>query len=107
MLRWSQAFEQKNGRAPGRREKSEQKETIRRALRAKTDPSTKTFEVSLDFAAKELFLWATSRAVVEEVQASLESRLSIKLIARVPAAFVPPAQLDALVPTAALFPEAT
>lgn len=105
MLRWSQAFEQKNARAPGRREKAEQKETIRRALRSKTDPSSKTFEVSIDLAAKELFLWATSRGVVEEVQAALESRLSVKLISRVPAAFVPAAQLDALIPTPAFFPE--
>jgi recombination associated protein RdgC len=106
LLRWTQAFEQKNSRAPGRREKAEQKDTIRRALRSKTEPSTKTFEVSLDLAGRELFLWATSRAVVEEVQAALESRLSIKLITRVPAAFVPTAAiLDALVPTPAFFGE--
>lgn len=103
LLRWSQAFEQKEKRAPGRREKAEQKETLRRALRTKVEPSTKTYEVSLDLPARELFLWATSRSVIEEVQAALESRLSVKLIARVPAAFMTATQLDALVPTPALF----
>jgi recombination associated protein RdgC len=105
MLKWSQAFEQKNARAPGRREKAEQKEVVRRVLRAKQEPVTKTFDISLDLASKELFVWATSRTVVEEVQAVLESKLNVKLIARVPAAFMPAATLDALTPTPALFGE--
>jgi recombination associated protein RdgC len=103
MLRWGQAFEQKNGRPPGRSEKGEQKDVIRRTLRAKAEPVTKTFEVSFDLPARELFLWATSRTVVEEVQAVLESQLTVKLIPHVPAAFITAAQLDALTPTEALF----
>lgn len=105
MLKWSQAFEQKNGRPPGRREKGEQKDVVRRTLRAKQEPVTKHFDISFDLTAKELFVWATSRAVVEEVQAVLESKLEVKLINRVPAAFVPASTLDALLPTAALFGE--
>ncbi len=105
LLKWGQAFEQKNGRAPGRREKAEQKDVVRRVLRGKQEPVTKTFDLSLDLTAKELFVWATSRTVVEEVQAVLESKLNVKLIARVPAAFMPASTLDALTPTPALFGE--
>lgn len=105
MLRWSQAFEEKNKRPPGRREKGDQKDVIRRTLRSKTDPVTKTFEISIDLAAKELLLWATSRTVIEEVQAVLESKLSVKLVPHVPASFVAASQLDALTPTEAFFKE--
>jgi DNA recombination-dependent growth factor C len=105
LLKWAQAFEAKNGRAPGRRERSEQKDVVRRALRSKVDPVTKTFDVSIDLKAKELFVWATSRTVVEEVHAALEARLEVKLIAMVPGAAMTPSQLDALLPTPALFAE--
>ncbi|MEW5742505.1 MAG: recombination-associated protein RdgC [Myxococcota bacterium] len=106
LSQWAQAFEGKNGRPPGRREKSEQKDAIRRALRGKLEPSTKVHEISVDLTAKELFVWATSRPVVEEVQAVLEDALDVKLLPRVPAAFMDEAKLDQLAPTAALFGEA-
>lgn len=106
LLKWSQAFEGKNGRAPGRRERSEQKESIKKALRAKLEPSSKVFEVSLDLAGKELLAWVTSRAVVDDVQAALESTLDVKLVPRVPAAFLSADVLDALAPTPELFVEA-
>lgn len=100
---WSQAFEQKNGRAPGRREKTEQKDTIRRALRSKTEPGVKVFDVSLDLAGKELQIWATSRGVVEEITEALEAELEVRLIPRVPASFVDADTLDQLAPTTELF----
>lgn len=105
LLQWSQAFEQKNGRAPGRRERAEQKDTLKKALRAKQEPVTKLFEVSVDLTSKDVFVWATSRTVVDEVQASLESNLEVKLVPRVPAAFLAPSQIDALTPTKELFGE--
>ncbi len=105
LLQWSQAFEQKNSRPPGRREKAEQKESLKKALRAKQAPVSKVFEISFDLTSRDVFIWATSRTVVEEAQACLESTLEVKLIPRVPAAFLTPAQLDALVPTKELFPE--
>lgn len=105
LTRWAQAFEAKHGRAPGRREKGEQKDVVRRALRAKLEPTTKTFDVDLDSRTKELFVWATSRTVIEEIHAALEARLELRLIGLVPGALIPPGQLDALVPTAALFAE--
>jgi recombination associated protein RdgC len=100
---WSQAFEQKNGRAPGRREKTEQKDTIRRALRSKTEPGVRVFDVSIDFSAKELAVWATTRSVVEEVTEALASTLELKLIPKVPAALVDADTLDRLAPTTELF----
>jgi recombination associated protein RdgC len=106
LLQWSQAFEQKNGRSPGRRERSEQKDAIKKALRAKQAPVTKVFEVSLDLETRDAFVWATSRNVIDEAQACLESSLEVKLLARVPAAFLAPGILDALTPTPALFGEA-
>lgn len=106
LLQWSQAFEQKNGRAPGRRERAEQKDTLRKALRAKQDPVTKLFEVSLDLTSLDVFIWATSRTVVDEVQGALESALEVRLVPRVPAAFLEPGVLDGLAPTKALFGEA-
>lgn len=102
---WAQAFEGKNGRPPGRREKSEQKDAIRKVLRGRLEPATKVHEVSLDLAGKDLFVWATSRPVVEEVQAVLEDALDVKLLPRVPAAFMDEKTLDGLAPTATLFGE--
>lgn len=105
LSQWAQAFENKNGRPPGRREKAEQKDSIRKSLRSRQEPATKVHEVSFDLAGKDLFVWATSRPVVEEVQAVLEDALGLKLLPRVPAAFVDEAKLDALSPTPALFGE--
>ena len=106
MLEWSQAFEKKNARAPGRREKSEQKDALKKTLRAKQAPVSKVFELSFDLTSRDVFVWATSRTVVEEAQAVLESTLEVKLIPRVPAAFLAAGALDALTPTKELFPEA-
>lgn len=105
MLSWVNAFEQKNGRQPGRRERAEQKEGIKKMLRAKQDPVTKLFEVSVDLTTNDVFVWATSRTVVDEVQAVLESSLDVKLVPRVPAAFLPPGAIDSLTPTPELFVE--
>ncbi|MFT3706130.1 MAG: recombination-associated protein RdgC [Archangium sp.] len=105
MLEWVQAFEAKNKRGPGRRERADQKEQVQKALRAKQEPSTKIFEVSLDTVSRDLFVWATSRTVVDEVQGSLEANLEVKLIPRVPAAMISPSLIDTLLPTPELFGE--
>jgi recombination associated protein RdgC len=107
LLQWAQAFEQKNGRAPGRRERNEQKDALKKALRAKQTPVTKLFEVSVDLTTRDVFVWATSRSVIEEISASLETGLSVKMVPRVPSAFVDSAILDALEPTMELFVENT
>jgi len=107
LLQWSQAFEQKNGRPAGRRERAEQKDTLKKALRAKQAPVTKVFEISVDLTSRDVFVWATARSVVEESQAVFESTLEVKLVPRVPAAFLAPGVLDALTPTQELFGEAS
>lgn len=100
---WAQGFEKKNGRSPGRREKTEQKDLIRRALRSKTEPTVKVFDVSLDFTAKELQVWATSRTVVDEIIEALTASLDARFIPLVPAAFTDADTLDRLAPTTELF----
>ena len=107
LLQWSQAFEQKNGRPAGRRERAEQKDALKKTMRAKQAPVTKVFELSVDLTSRDVFVWATSRSVVEEAQAVLESTLEVKLIPRVPAAFLAAGVLDGLTPTAQLFGEAS
>lgn len=107
LLQWSQAFEAKNKRPPGRRERGDQKDSLKKAMRAKQAPVTKVFELSVDLTSRDVFVWATSRTVVEEAQAVLESNLEVKLIPRVPAAFLAPGALDSLTPTKELFGEPT
>lgn len=106
MQQWATAFADKNGRNPGRRERNEQKDVLKKTLRARQTPVTKVFEVSLDTASADLFVWATSRNVIDEVQATLESKLEVRLVPRVPSAFMKPDVLDGLNPTLELFGEA-
>lgn len=105
LLEWLKAYEQKNGKSPGRRERAEQKEAIKKSLRGKQTPVTRLFEISFDLTSLDVFVWATSRTVVDDAQAALESTLEVKLIPRVPAAFMKPSALDALSPTPELFQE--
>lgn len=105
LAEWAENFEKHQGRAPGRREKAEEKDHFKKTLRAKTEPSVKLFDVSLDLTTMDLFVWGTTRSIVEEVQAALEGELKVRLVPRVPTAFVKPELLDTLEPTPALFGE--
>ena len=100
---WLKKFEAKNGRGPGRREKAEQKDLIRKTLRAKTPPVASVSDVSYELPSGEVLVWASSTGIVEEVQVALEKGLEVRLIPRVPASFVSPTVLDTLSPTPALF----
>jgi recombination associated protein RdgC len=100
---FSRKYEAKNGRAPSRGQKAEQKELIRRGLRAKTAAATKTFDVSIDLKSKHVLVWASSATVVEEVHSALEQGLQTRLLQRTAQAFVSPAALEALQPTPELF----
>lgn len=100
---WLKKFEAKNGRGPGRREKAEQKDLIRKTLRAKTPPVASVSDVSYELPSGEVLVWASSTGIVEEVQLALEKGLEVRLIPRVPASFVSPTVLDSLSPTPALF----
>ena len=103
LAEWAKKFEAKNGRAPGRREKSEQKELARKALRAKTPPVTSVTDVSYELPVGEILIWGSSTGLVDEIQAALETGLEVRLIPRVPASFVSPKVLETLAPTPALF----
>ncbi len=103
LLEWGKKFEVKNGREPGRREKSEQKELIRKAMRARTEPVASVSDISYELPVGEILVWASSTGIVEEVQTGLEQGLAVRLIPRVPASFVSPAVLEALGPTPELF----
>lgn len=105
LTEWAAKFEAQHGRPPGRREKAEGKEAIRRSLRSRLEPVAKTFDVSLALESGDVQLWASSRTVVDEVQEALESGLKVRLIPRVPAAFVRADALDRLEPTPELFGE--
>lgn len=103
---WTTKFEAQHGRPPGRREKAEGKEAARRSLRSKLEPVAKTFDVSIALETGEVHLWASSRTVVEEIHEALESGLKVRLVPRVPAAFVRADALDRLEPTPELFGDA-
>ena len=96
-------YEAKNGRAPSRGQKAEQKELIRRGLRSKTEPVTKVSDVSLQLKSKHVLVWASSVGVVEEVQNALELGLETRLLPRTPQVMLGPDALDALTPTVELF----
>jgi recombination associated protein RdgC len=105
MTAWQEAFEKREGRKPGRKEKAEAKEAARRALRSKAEPSRKVFDVSVDLKRREAHIWASTRAVVDEVVEALANGLSLKLVPRVPASFVRHDVLDVLSPTPELIGE--
>lgn len=103
LAEWAKKFEAKNGRGPGRREKADQKDLIRKALRARTEPVSGVSDISYELATGELLVWAGSTGIVEEVQLALEKGLEVRLIPRVPASFVSPSVLETLGPTPDLF----
>ena len=103
LAEWMKKFEAKNGRGPGRKEKADQKDLIRKALRSKTPPTAGVSDVSYELPLGEVLVWASSTSIVEEVQLALEKGLEVRLIPRVPASFVPPGVLEVLGPTPELF----
>lgn len=104
---FAQKYEAKNGRPPSRGQKNEQKELIRRGLRSKTAAVTKTSDVSIDLKSKEVLVWASSVAVVDEVFSALEQGLETRLLGRTPQALLDPKVLESLSPTTELFGSAS
>ena len=107
LAEFAKKYEAKNGRAPSRGQKTEQKELIRRGLRSKTPAVTKTHDVSLDLRAKQVLVWASSTGIVEEVQNALELGLETKLVPRTPQQMLGPDALERLSPTPELFGSAS
>ncbi|MBK7861069.1 MAG: recombination-associated protein RdgC [Archangiaceae bacterium] len=100
---FAKKYEAKNGRKPSRGQKAEQKDLIRKALRTKSEPSSKTFDVSIDLRSKHVLVWASSVKLVDEVYAALEEGLEAQLVARTPQAFLGVTALEKLAPTTQLF----
>ncbi len=103
LAEYAKKYEAKNGRAPSRGQKAEQKELIRRGLRAKTPAVTKVHDVSLELKSKHVLVWSSSSGIVEEVQGALELGLETRLLPCTPQQLVSPAVLETLSPTPELF----
>jgi len=88
MARTDSHFEKQHGRKPSRKEKNELKLAIRQQLKNRTFPNTRVQDVSWNLKSGQLQIWAGSRKGVEEVQAALETALSIKLVPQVPGALL-------------------
>lgn len=101
---WVAEFEGENARKPSRQEKARQRDAIRDTLRSAAVPTTKTFDVSWELTANRLKIWATSRKIVEEIQAAIEQAFGVKLEPLVPVVLAGRLGVDdaALAPTAAL-----
>lgn len=82
--RWSKSFELENERPPGRKEKLDAKQVLRQTLKATAPIVTRTFDVSWNLNSMQLYVWAASRTVVEEIQDVLEQALDVKLRPLVP-----------------------
>ncbi|MGC3999380.1 MAG: recombination-associated protein RdgC [Anaeromyxobacter sp.] len=102
--RWQQAHEAEKGRPATRGEKAARKDAIRAALRSKTPPVSKTYDLSWNLDTGQVAVWAASRKVVEEIVAALEEALKVELQPCTPGAAATLARLpeSALGPTPAL-----
>lgn len=102
--RWQVLFEKENNRKPGRAEKAEAKENFKHMLRKRTAPSTKVSDVSWNLKTGRLEVFATSRKLVEEIQAAIQTAAGVTLFPMVPAEHARHAGIpdEALGPTPAL-----
>jgi recombination associated protein RdgC len=77
--RWASAYAKEHGRPPGRRERTARKEEVRHALRARTTPSTRVYDVSYSLASGQVLIWCSSRKLVDEIAAAIEAAFGIEL----------------------------
>jgi recombination associated protein RdgC len=104
LARWIAAFEGEHARPPDRREKAAARAAVRQALRERTAPVTRVYDVSLDLRAREVLVWAASRKTVDEIAAAIEQAFGVGLDGHAPAAIAAwsGSDPDALAPTVAL-----
>jgi recombination associated protein RdgC len=104
LARWTASFEGEHGRPPDRREKAAARAAVRQALRERTAPVTRTFDVSFELRAREVLVWAAARATVDEIAAAIQQAFGIDLEGHAPAAIAAwsGSDPDALTPTVAL-----
>ena len=82
--RWQVLFEKENARKPSRSEKAEAKENVRHMLRKRATPTSKVFDVSWNLKTGRLEVFASSRKLVEEIQAAIQTAASVELLPMVP-----------------------
>ncbi len=108
--KWGHAFTKEKGRSPSRSEKAESRAAIRQTFRSRTVPSTAVHDLSWNLREGTLFVWASSRKVIEEIQIALEEAVPVRLVPMTPSAKAQQNQVpdNALKPTAELLgvPEA-
>lgn len=102
LRRFSKTFEAKHHRRPRRSEQADEKLLIVRRLRGRAFLSTKTVDVAWNLTQDEVSIWASSRKLIEEVQAALEETFHLALRAKTPAIRAGE-EGEALSPTPALF----
>ena len=84
--RWASAFEKEHGRPATKREKAQQKESVRHLLRQRAVPTSRVHDVSVNLKRGQVQVWAASRKAVEEIVAALEGALDLKLSPLTPSA---------------------
>jgi recombination associated protein RdgC len=101
---WIRHHSDTHGEPPKRVQIREQKDLIYRQLRDRAFPISRTFDLSWSVARDEVWVWSTSRKVVEEIQIALEEALEVSLQPLGPAARFQEGGVDPadLVPTAEL-----
>jgi DNA recombination-dependent growth factor C len=101
MEKWTSSFSKEKGRPPSRGEKNETKAAIRQQLRSRTVPLSQVHDVSWNLKEQSLFVWASSRKIVDEIQIALEEVLPVRLVPMTPSAKAQASGMkdDALKPT--------
>lgn len=84
LLEWAQSFEQKNGRAPGRRERAEQKVVAKQVLRGSPLPPTAPAARWRAFITGEFIVFGAGASVVAAPQQPGEERAAQRQSRRSP-----------------------
>jgi recombination associated protein RdgC len=79
LQRWTAAFDKEHGRPPTRGEKATARDQVKHQLRRRTEPRSRTSDVSWSLDGRELQIWAASRKLVEEIAAGIEAAFEVKL----------------------------
>lgn len=91
---WSRKFKEENGRAPGRKEKTDAKGELKHTLRSRYPLATRTFDVSWHQRTGIVQIWAGSRKAIDEVHAAVEKCCAVTLQPVTPLATAARLELD-------------
>lgn len=103
---WSRIFLEEKGRPPKKGEKNDQKALIIKKLRKTAFITTKTFDVSWNLDTGRLYIWASSRKLIEEMVEIFEASFAVRLVGRGPGPMAEANEeisVDDLRPTTELF----